>query len=174
MADGESKSLTEQQERFCRFIVEGKNQRDAYRLAGYKTATDEATDAAASRLLSNVKVAQRIAAMRAGAAKKTELTAAHFAKRLERLAAAAERAAFPTDADGEILAISPKEAADIARQCSMDAAKLLGQVIDQSRVQSENINYAIGDTPMNEDEWEREFGDTDALGAPARPPARTH
>lgn len=176
MADGDNsgRTLSAQQERFCRFIVEGKNQRDAYIEAGYKTTTDGATDANASRLLSNAKIASRIAELRNGAAKRTELTAAYFAKRLERLAAAAERSAFPTGEDGEVLTVSPKEAADIARQCTMDAAKLLGQVIDQSRVQSENVNYTIGDKPMSEDEWEREFGDADAMGSAAGSAARAH
>lgn len=184
MADGSlgAKTLTEQQERFCRFILEGKNQTDAYKAAGYKAKDDNVAKANASRLIANANVAAFLAERRAGASRRTELNAAHFAKRLERLAAAAERTAFPDMApaemaDGqppEILAVSPKEAAEIARQCSMDAAKLLGQIIDQSRVQSENINYSIGDSPMTEDEWEREFGDADAMGTPARTPARAH
>jgi len=66
--------LSDQQERFCQFMVEGKNQRDAYRLAGYKTATDEATDAAASRLLRNGKIEARIAKLRERGAKRAEVT----------------------------------------------------------------------------------------------------
>jgi phage terminase small subunit len=66
--------LSEQQERFCQFMVQGKTQRDAYRLAGYKTATDEATDAAASRLLSNGKIEARIAKLREKGAKRAEVT----------------------------------------------------------------------------------------------------
>jgi len=175
MADGDqpNRTLSAQQERFCRFIVEGKNQRDAYNAAGYKSGSDAAADANASRLISNDKIASRIAELRNGAAKRTELTAAYFARRLERMALAAEQTVFGEVA-GQALAVSPKEAADIARQCTMDAAKLLGQVIDQSRVQSENVNYTIGDKPMSEDEWEREFGDADAMGAAAGSATRAH
>jgi hypothetical protein len=54
-----------------------------------------------------------------------------------------------------------------------DAAKLLGLIVDQSKVQSENVNYNIGDTPLSPDEWEREFAaDKDAVGTPAPTPAR--
>lgn len=74
MAYEAEKDLSEQQERFCQCMVEGRNQRDAYRLAGYKTTTDETTDAAASRLLSNVKVASRIATLRARSAERAEVT----------------------------------------------------------------------------------------------------
>lgn len=70
----DGKALSEQQERFCQFMVQGKTQRDAYRLAGYKTATDEATDAAASRLLSNGKIEARIAQLREKGAKRAEVT----------------------------------------------------------------------------------------------------
>lgn len=66
--------LSEQQERFCLFMVEGKSQREAYRLAGYKCATEEATDANASRLISNAKVAARLAQLRERGAKRAEVT----------------------------------------------------------------------------------------------------
>ena len=96
MADGDqpNRALSAQQERFCRFIVEGKNQRDAYNAAGYKSGSDAAADANASRLISNDKIASRIAELRNGAAKRTELTAAYFARRLERMALAAEQTVF--------------------------------------------------------------------------------
>lgn len=138
VADSESakpEKLTDQQRRFADFILQGKNQRDAYRLAGYKTATDEATDANASRLLSNAKVEAYLIAKRQKVAAKVELTTEHFARRLERIASAAERAALPKPDEElatEVLAVSAKEAADIARTHSMDAAKLLGLVIDKS------------------------------------------
>lgn len=159
--------LSEQQERFCRFIVEGKNQRDAYNAAGYKSGSDEATDANASRLISNDKIAARIAALRANAAKRSELTAAHFAKRLERIAAAAERTVFKAVLPGsaasedmtegaEVLALSAKDAADVARQHSMDAAKLLGLVIDKAEIEDKTI-YAVSNRPQTDDQWATEF-----------------
>lgn len=82
--------LSEQQERFCRLIVEGFNQRDAYREAGYKTTTDGATDANASRLLSNAKIAARIAELRANHAAKHDITIAYLVERAVRILDAAE------------------------------------------------------------------------------------
>lgn len=156
--------LSEQQERFCRFIAEGMNQRDAYMAAGYKPSTVKSADECASRLSSNAKVAARIAELRGKAAKKTELTVAHFAKRLERIAAAAERTAFmavasaegASPADAEMLAVTAKEAADIARQHSMDAAKLLGLVVDKHEVEDKTV-YAISNRPKTDDEWATEY-----------------
>ena len=135
MSDTEGKKqkgLTDQQRRFADFILQGKNQRDAYRLAGYKCTTDEATDASASRLLSNVKVEDYLEAKRTKIAAKVELTAEHFATRLERIAAAAERTAFSMV--GETLDVSTKEATDIANTHSMNAAKLLGKIVDKASV----------------------------------------
>ena len=67
--------LSEQQEKFCRNIVEGMNQGDAYREAGYKCASDDAAWANASRLISNDKVADRITELRQKAAEATEINA---------------------------------------------------------------------------------------------------
>jgi phage terminase small subunit len=66
--------LSEQQEKFCRNIVEGMNQGDAYREAGYKCASDEAAWANASRLISNDKVAIKIAELRGNASERAEVT----------------------------------------------------------------------------------------------------
>jgi phage terminase small subunit len=165
-------SLTEQQERFCRAILEGKNQGAAYREAGYKCANDETAWACASRLLSNAKVALRIKALQASAAKRAELTAAGFAQRLDRLAQAAEKKALTEGVNGDEFA--SKEAADVMRQSIMDAAKLLGLIVDQSKVQSENVNYTISDAPMTEDEWEAEYAAEDAMEPATRPASRTN
>lgn len=58
-------SLSEQQERFCQLIVQGKNQTDAYMEAGYKVKSPEVARANASRLLTNANVEARIAELRA-------------------------------------------------------------------------------------------------------------
>jgi phage terminase small subunit len=155
--------LSEQQEKFCRNVVEGMNASDAYRAADYKCTTDEAVWAAASRLLGNVKVAQRIDELRKAAQKHTELTAAAFAKRLDRLATAAEKAAL-----SETDEFASKEAADVMRASIMDAAKLLGLIVDQSKVQSENVHFTVSDSPMSEDEWETEYGSEESLEPAAR------
>ena len=58
-------SLSEQQERFCQLIVQGKNQTDAYMEAGYKVKGPEVARANASRLLANANIEARIAELRA-------------------------------------------------------------------------------------------------------------
>lgn len=53
--------LTPKQEKFCLEYAKCGNARQAYISAGYKNKKDSVTDAAASRLLSNVKVKARLA-----------------------------------------------------------------------------------------------------------------
>lgn len=119
-------TLSEQQERFCRLIIEGRNQRDAYREAGYKTTNDEATDAAASRLLRSVKVADRIAELRKPLIEKAEVT-------LEWLLSQAQ----------EILKEARKDGAHAA---SIAAIKELG-VLSGERVETrQNVNRNANDT----------------------------
>lgn len=54
-------ALTIKQEKFCIEYAKSGNARQAYISAGYKCSNDNATDAAASRLLSQVKVKERLA-----------------------------------------------------------------------------------------------------------------
>jgi phage terminase small subunit len=163
--------LSAQQEAFALNIIAGMNQTDAYKAAGYKCSDDNVAAVGASNLIRNAKVALRIKVLQEEVARKAELSAIGFAKRLNRLAMAAERKALTEAETGDEFA--SKEAADVMRQSIMDAAKLLGLIIDQSKVQSENVNYNIGDTPLSPDEWEREFAaDKDAVGAPTRTPTR--
>ena len=54
-------ALSVKQEKFCLEYAKSGNQRQAYLKAGYNGKTDEAVDAAASRLLRNVKVQERLA-----------------------------------------------------------------------------------------------------------------
>ena len=76
MADTEGKKqkgLTDQQRRFCDFVLKGQNQTDAYKLAGYKSKDDDVAAANASRLTGNDKVAAYINAKRAKAVQKVEI-----------------------------------------------------------------------------------------------------
>lgn len=162
--------LSEQQEKFCRNIVEGMTQADAYREAGYKCGNENSAYSNAAALIRNHKVAKRIAQLRKGAEKRTELTAASLAARLDRLARAAENAALQASVseDGvETETLCAKDAADVARQSMMDAAKLLGLVVDRSKVESENVNFNVSDEPMTEEQWETEFADADTVEASA-------
>lgn len=65
--------LSEQQEKFCRNIVEGMSQAEAYRQAGYSDNGDNAK-VCASRLLTNANVSARIAELRKSATEETEVT----------------------------------------------------------------------------------------------------
>lgn len=150
--------LNEQQERFCRAIVEGMNQTDAYKAAGYKCKDDAVAQAAASRLLSNVIIADRIVKLREPIAAKFEITTDFIATELLNVWKASIGADDRTN----------------ARQALMDIAKLTGRIVDMSRVQAENVNYNLSADPLPAEEWEREFGDANALGAAAGSSARAH
>lgn len=52
--------LSPKQEKFCLEYAKCGNERQAYIKAGYKHTTDASTDAAASRLLRNVRVQKRL------------------------------------------------------------------------------------------------------------------
>jgi hypothetical protein len=56
-----------------------------------------------------------------------------------------------------------------ARQCAMDLAKLHGLIVDKTKVESENIHWAMSDEPMSAEEWESEFGGR-ILWAPQKGP----
>lgn len=61
-------------EAFARSIAKGMSGREAYRGAGYSQSSDSVTDAAASRLLSVVKVQERVAELQERAADSTVTT----------------------------------------------------------------------------------------------------
>jgi phage terminase small subunit len=81
--------LSEQQERFCRYIVEGMNQTDAYKAAGYKGAYKSLKDNAA-RLIAIDSVASRIAELRSKHAAEHDITLAYLVQRAVRILNAAE------------------------------------------------------------------------------------
>ena len=54
-------ALSMKQEKFCLEYAKSGNQRQAYKNAGYKCKNDASTDAAASQLLRNIKVQERLA-----------------------------------------------------------------------------------------------------------------
>ncbi len=69
-------SLTPKQEAFAQAIVTGINQSDAYR-AAYKVRPGtkaESVNVAASKLMSDAKVTQRVAELRESVAKKAQIT----------------------------------------------------------------------------------------------------
>lgn len=129
MADGfanGSRQLSEQQERFCQLIIEGHNQRDAYRLAGYKCSTDAAADANASRLISNAKIADRIAELRAPVAQKAAVTLDWLIEQAKEILIAARE--------------------DRAHAASVAALKELGVLSGERVEQRVNTNNDVSDT----------------------------
>ena len=82
-----------QHEAFVQELVKGASQRDAYRAAGYQTKSDAGADASASRLLSNAKVAARMAELQQKVEAKTiEKTAVTKAWVIAKLVENVERA----------------------------------------------------------------------------------
>jgi hypothetical protein len=61
--------LSQQQQRFADLILEGRNQTDAYKQAGYKCANDNVAAVSASELVRNPKVVAYMAEQRQEAAK---------------------------------------------------------------------------------------------------------
>jgi len=84
-------SLSEQQERFCQLIVQGKNQTDAYMEAGYKCKNIDVAKSAASRLFANVNVSARIAALQAAAAEEAQIDLAWLIRESVATYAAAKK-----------------------------------------------------------------------------------
>jgi phage terminase small subunit len=64
----------QRQEEFARNIAKGMNGTEAYKAAGYSVASDAVAGAAASRLLANVKVQDRVAELQERAATGTVTT----------------------------------------------------------------------------------------------------
>lgn len=60
-------------ERFAQELAKGKSQADAYNAAGYE-AEGNSAEAAASRLLRNVKISERVAELQERGAKRAEVT----------------------------------------------------------------------------------------------------
>ena len=132
--------LSEQQERFCRYIVEGLNQRDAYKAAGYKTSTPEVTDAAASRLLRSVKVESRIAELRRPLTLRMEVTLESVTEMLRE--------------DRELARQNNQVGAAVA--AAMGIAKLHGLVIDKAEVTDKTV-YTVSNRPKTDEQWATEF-----------------
>ena len=69
-----SEKLSTQQEKFCLNIIEGMNQTDAYKAAGYKCANDNVAAANAAALIRNPKIESKLAEMRENASESAEIT----------------------------------------------------------------------------------------------------
>lgn len=93
MADGVglgARGLTDQQRRFADFLLEGKTQIEAHRLAGYKGRTDNARAASASEILRNPNVVAYMEERRSNATSKAEVTLAWLIEQAKDVLAAAK------------------------------------------------------------------------------------
>lgn len=124
-------------ERFAQAIASGKNGSEAYTLAGYD-ARGNSAEAAASRLLRDVKVARRIAELQERGAQRTEITIERITEMLleDRIGA---RAAGQFGA-----AVSANE----------KLAKLHGLMIDRSKAEVDHRYVLRAPEPARTmDEW---------------------
>ncbi len=93
MGDGSglgARGLTDQQRRFADFLLEGKTQIEAHRLAGYKGKTDNARAASASEIIRNPNVSAYLEAKRADASSKAEVTLEWLIEQAKDVLAAAK------------------------------------------------------------------------------------
>lgn len=135
-------------ERFAQELAKGATGDAAYIAAGYKPNRNNA-----SRLKANEIIRKRIAELQERSAIRTELTVADVTENLLRLAKKSEE-------------MASEAGAQAARACWMDAAKLNGLVVDQSKISTDNVNFEIRDTPMTDDEWGEQYAEG-SVGATA-------
>jgi phage terminase small subunit len=107
-------------EKFAQELAKGKSQAEAYKAAGY-SVTGNVAEAAASRLLRDVNISERVGELKARAAERAVITVESLTQRLLNIAKKGEDAN-----DAPLLSV--------ARASLMDAAKLNGLIIDRARI----------------------------------------
>jgi phage terminase small subunit len=105
-------------EAFAQAIAKGCRNREAYTGAGYRVKSDAVADAAAARLLADVRVASRVRELQAASAEEAIVTAVDLSEQLEEIRVKALAA-------GQMGA---------AAQAVMGRAKLHGLIIDKAEV----------------------------------------
>jgi hypothetical protein len=132
---------------FVQEIAKGASGRDAYKTAGFAVSSDNVADVNASRLLRDAKVQARLQELQQMAQARALLT---LEDHIEQLKVLREQAKTNNQVSAAI-------AAEVKR------GELMGYYIE--RRESTNTNYNISDKPLNEDDWERQYG-TGASGSP--------
>lgn len=136
--------LNARQLAFCALMVEGHTQKDAYIEAGY-ASRGNAAEASASQLLRNPKVAAKVMALRADAARRSEVTVDSLVAELDAVLAMAIGMGQPAAGVSAI----------------MGKARLLGLIIDRSEVVTTIRKPARESTTQSEmslEEWQAKFG----------------
>jgi hypothetical protein len=139
-----AKGLNSRQEAFCRGLAEGLPQSRAYIQAGYGSRGN-AAEASDSQLLRNPKVAARVAALRADAARRSEVTLDSLVGELDAVLAMAVELGQPAAGVSAI----------------MGKARLLGLIVDRSEVVTtirKPAREATNQSEMSLEEWQAKFG----------------
>ena len=147
--------LNARQAAFCRFLAEGRSNRDAYLLAGYNT-TPEAADANAARLLGNDRVSGMVKALQAQAAARTTVTIETLAQEFDENRAHALRV----------------DQVGAAVQATAMKAKLFGFMVDRQQVQVEHTlrkPSADENAPaeMSLEDWQAKYGGSRVPASPS-------
>ena len=88
-----ARNLTPKQEAFCNAVASGAKQIDAYRLAyDHEGMSEDAKYVESCKIMSNPRIAQRIAELRAPVIAKAQITLENHIAELQRLAKVAEDA----------------------------------------------------------------------------------
>jgi phage terminase small subunit len=124
-------------EAFARAIVEGSSGRDAYRGAGYKPKSAAVADAAASRLLRDVKVAARVSELKQLAAARSEVKAADVLAELAKIA-------FSNMGDYVALGVADPKVC-LAKLSPAQAAAISSLTFEQTVVGSRIKRFALHD-----------------------------
>jgi len=85
-------SLSQQQKRFADLVLQGKNQTDAYKQAGYKCANDNVAAVSASELVRNPKVVAYMDGQRQTAAAEVQIDLQWLIRKGVAILEAAEKA----------------------------------------------------------------------------------
>lgn len=123
-------------ELFAQEVAKGKSQDEAYKLAGYNVS-DRSARAAASRLLTDVNITNRVIEIQKQAAVKSGVTLQWL---LDQAQGIIEDARAAADFSA-------------ASQTLERAAKIAGLWVDRS--QAEQTVRDVSNEPMSEDEWQR-------------------
>ena len=125
-------------------VAEGKPASEAYRLAGYRSVGGNGSEANASRLIRNDKVASRMDELRTEAAKRNEIT-------LDLILRELEEARLGALMEGQYSA---------AVAASLGRAKIAGLVVDKTEISGvvrKPSRVPIADKQITLAEWEQKF-----------------
>jgi len=179
-------------ERFCQSVAQGQHYQRAYELAGYQ-AKGRSAKVAASRLMTNVDIAERVQALIFAAAQGAEIKAEDVIRELARVAFsnvqdmrdlvngcgdlgdltrahAAAIAEMTTDTISRGQDEAAIERIKVKLHPKIPALVKLGEhlgIFDYVNRNEVNVHFAVSETPLTDEAWEQEYGGQGDMGAPA-------